>query len=220
MHERTPPSTPQDTEAETTVDDIAEPVLQLARTFSHTRTFSALSTNINPFLTQDSRLDPKSPDFEPESWVKALLHAFSKDPSKHPRYTAGVSWRNLSVHGFSDPTEYQKDVFNVIWRSPLAALDWFAKRKQKVKIISEFDGLVKSGELLLVLGRPGRYVIELTDHLISYLTLVQWRFYAAQDDRWTYPRFTPRRLIRVQLPRYLPLPSSLHHLTLQVFPGT
>ncbi|KAH7147453.1 ABC-2 type transporter-domain-containing protein [Fusarium sp. MPI-SDFR-AT-0072] len=161
MHERTPPSTPQDTEADTTVEETTEPVLQLARTFSLTRTFSALSTNINPLLARDSRLDPKSPEFEPESWVKALLHAFSKDPSKHPRYTAGVSWRNLSVHGFSDPTEFQKNVFNVIWRSPLAALDWFAKRKQKVKIISEFDGLVKSGELLLVLGRPGSGVSTL-----------------------------------------------------------
>ncbi|KAG5762970.1 hypothetical protein H9Q72_008935 [Fusarium xylarioides] len=161
MHHHTPPSTPQDTEAETTVEETTEPVLQLARTFSLTRTYSALSTNVNPFLAQDSHLDPKSPDFEPESWVKALLHAFSKDPSKHPRYTAGVSWRNLNVHGFSDPTEFQKDVVNVIWRSPLAAVDWFAKRKQKVKIISDFDGLVKSGELLLVLGRPGSGVSTL-----------------------------------------------------------
>ncbi|KAF5603178.1 ABC transporter CDR4 [Fusarium subglutinans] len=161
MHDLTPPSTPQDTEADTTVEETSEPVLQLARRFSLTRTFSALSTNINPFLAQDSRLDPKSADFEPESWVRALLHAFSKDPSKHPRYTAGVSWRNLGVHGFSDPTEFQKDVVNFIWRSPLAALDWFAKRKQKVKIISDFDGLVKSGELLLVLGRPGSGVSTL-----------------------------------------------------------
>nr|RBR01087.1 hypothetical protein FVER53263_10580 [Fusarium verticillioides] len=161
MHDNTPPSTPHDTEADTTVEETTEPVLQLARTFSLTRTFSALSTNINPFLAQDSHLDPKSPKFQPESWVKALLHAFSKDPSRHPRYTAGVSWRNLSVHGFSDPTEFQKDVLNVIWRSPLAALDWFAKRKQKVKIITDFDGLVKSGELLLVLGRPGSGVSTL-----------------------------------------------------------
>ncbi|KAF5642396.1 ABC transporter CDR4 [Fusarium tjaetaba] len=163
MHSHTPHSSPQDTETDTVVDveETTEPVLQLARTFSLTHTFSALSTNINPFLAQDQHLDPKSPDFQPEAWVKALLHAFSKDPSKHPRYTAGVSWRNLSVHGFSDPTEFQKDVLNVIWRSPLAAFDWFAKRKQKVKIISDFDGLVKSGELLLVLGRPGSGVSTL-----------------------------------------------------------
>ena len=204
MYAIAPPSTPQDTEAETAVEDTAEPVLQLARTFSLTRTFSALSTNINPFLAQDSHLDPKSPDFEPESWVKALLHTFSKDPSKHPRYTAGVSWRNLSVHGFSDPTEFQKDVFNVVWRSPLAALNWFAKRKQKVKIISDFDGLVKSGELLLVLGRPGRYVINDCNHYCDSNIKLQWCFYTSQNDRWAYSRLTPRRLIRVQLPRYPP----------------
>ncbi|KAF4334094.1 ABC transporter CDR4 [Fusarium beomiforme] len=137
MHEINPPSTPPDTDAETAVQDTGEPILQLARTFTLTRTFSALSTNVNQFLTQDARLDPKSPEFEPESWVKALLHAFDQDPSKHPRYTAGVSWRNLSVHGFSDPTRHQSDVLNVLWRGPLDALDWLAKRKQKVKIISD-----------------------------------------------------------------------------------
>jgi hypothetical protein len=209
MHANTPPSTPHDTEADTTVEETTEPVLQLARAFSLTRTFSALSTNINPFLTQDSRLDPKSPEFQPESWVKALLHAFSKDPSKHPRYTAGVSWRNLSVHGFSDPTEFQKDVLNVIWRSPLAALDWFAKRKQKVKIITDFDGLVKSGELLLVLGRPGRYANDDYDRYCDANIKAQRCFYSSQNGRWTYPRTASRRLIRVQLPRYPPHSSYL-----------
>ncbi|KAF4451298.1 putative ABC1 transport protein [Fusarium austroafricanum] len=161
MHTTSDLPTPQGSEVESSVDNTTEPVTHLARSFSLTRTYSTLSTNVNPLLAQDPRLDPKSADFEPQSWVKGLLHAFSQDKGKHPRYTAGVSWRSLSVHGFSDPTEYQKDVFNVIWRGPLTALNWFANRKQKVKIISEFDGLVKSGELLLVLGRPGSGVSTL-----------------------------------------------------------
>jgi hypothetical protein len=93
----------------------------------------------------------------PEYWVKALLHAFSQDPNKYPRHTAGVSWRSLSVYGFGDPTDYQKDVLNSAWRAPLDAFKWFANRKQKINIINDFDGLVESGELLLVLGRPGRF---------------------------------------------------------------
>ena len=28
--------------------------------------------------------------------------------------------------------------------------------KQKIQILRDFDGLVKSGEMLVVLGRPGR----------------------------------------------------------------
>jgi hypothetical protein len=157
MHTRPGVPAPQIAESETSIEDASEPMAQLARRFSHTRTYSTLATNVNPFLAQDSRLDPKSPEFVPEYWVKALLHAFSQDPTKYPRHTAGVSWRSLSVHGFGDPTDYQKDVLNSAWRAPLDAFKWFANRKQKINIINDFDGLVKSGELLLVLGRPGRY---------------------------------------------------------------
>ncbi|UPK93852.1 hypothetical protein LCI18_004787 [Fusarium solani-melongenae] len=151
----------QASESETENGNNIEPMAQLARSFSLTRTYSTLSAGVSPFLLQDSRLDPKSPNFLPEFWVKAMLHAFSQDPEKFPRHTAGVSWRNLNVHGFGDPTDYQKDVLNVLWRSPLSALNWLANRKRKIQIINEFDGLVESGELLLVLGRPGSGVSTL-----------------------------------------------------------
>ncbi|WAO94325.1 Hypothetical protein NCS54_01190400 [Fusarium falciforme] len=151
----------QASESETENSNNVEPMAQLARSFSLTRTYSTLSAGVSPFLLQDSRLDPKSPNFLPEFWVKAMLHAFSQDPEKFPRHTAGVSWRNLNVHGFGDPTDYQKDVLNVLWRTPLSALNWLANRKRKIQIIKEFDGLVESGELLLVLGRPGSGVSTL-----------------------------------------------------------
>ncbi|KAM0433852.1 hypothetical protein ACHAPT_003795 [Fusarium lateritium] len=151
----------QASESETENGNNSEPMAQLARSFSLTRTFSTLSTNVSPFLLQDPRLDPKSPNFLPEFWVKAMLHTFSQDPEKFPRHTAGVSWRNLNVHGFGDPTDYQKDVLNVAWRGPLGALNWLANRKRKIRILNEFDGLVESGELLLVLGRPGSGVSTL-----------------------------------------------------------
>ncbi|KAM0471305.1 hypothetical protein ACHAP7_009078 [Fusarium lateritium] len=161
MHTESAAAHSQNSESETSVEDTAEPMTRLARRFSHTRTYSTMSTLVNPFLAQDSRLDPKSAEFVPEHWFKAMLHAFSQDPSRYPRHTAGVSWRGLGVYGFGDPTDYQKDVLNVVWRAPLKALNWFANRKQKIKIINDFDGLVESGELLLVLGRPGSGVSTL-----------------------------------------------------------
>ncbi|KAM5368274.1 hypothetical protein ACJZ2D_009640 [Fusarium nematophilum] len=152
---------PPPSESETCYGESSEPMAQLARSFSLTRAFSTLSANVNPFLLEDSRLDPKAADFAPEYWVKAMLHAFSQDPDKFPRHTAGVSWRNLSVHGFGDPTDYQRDVLNVFWRGSLGAFNWLANRKRKVRILNDFDGLVRSGELLLVLGRPGSGVSTL-----------------------------------------------------------
>lgn len=134
-------------------------VATLARSFSLTRTFSSISPDSSPFLSEDSRLDPKSKTFSPELWVKTMLHAFAQDPAKFARHAAGVSWRNLDVHGYGDAIEYQKDVMNVLLRAPLIALNWFTNRRKKVQILSGFDGLVKSGEMLLVLGRPGRLVV-------------------------------------------------------------
>lgn len=129
---------------------------QLTRQSTH---FSTNGDLPNPFLhpDQDPTLNPNSPEFSPRRWVKTLLAIQSRDPERYPRRTAGVAFRNLSVHGFGSPTDYQKDVGN----APLAIGSLFryftGTGKQKIQILRDFDGLVKSGEMLVVLGRPGRY---------------------------------------------------------------
>lgn len=133
-----------------------ERVAELARSFSQTGARSAGTQHDNPFHSPVPSLDPNSAEFDPRKWISALLHAFSKDPNQYPRQPLGVSWRYLSVHGFGSDTDYQKDVMNVLWRAPLIAKEWISTRQQKIQILSDFDGLVNSGEMLLVLGRPGR----------------------------------------------------------------
>ncbi|CAM1504844.1 Fc.00g024350.m01.CDS01 [Cosmosporella sp. VM-42] len=142
-------------------EEYYEPVAQLARSFSMSRTCSQLPSDVNPFLSTDPKLDPSSKNFDAKQWVYSMLHAFSKDPEKFPRHTAGVAYSNLSVHGFGTPTDYQKDVFNILWRIPLMIADWAAQRRNRIQILHGFDGLVKSGEMLLVLGRPGSGVSTL-----------------------------------------------------------
>lgn len=52
--------------------------------------------------------------------------------------------------------DYQKTVGNV-WLSVVQnARDLLANRKRKVQILRSIDGVVESGELLVVLGPPGR----------------------------------------------------------------
>ncbi|KAH7165897.1 ABC-2 type transporter-domain-containing protein [Dactylonectria macrodidyma] len=131
------------------------------RSFSLSRTYSAFPPDINPFLSSDPKLDPNSPEFDPKRWAGALLHAFSQDPVKYPRHTAGVSYRNLGVYGFGTSTDYQKNVLNVLWEAPLRLKDWAIRRRSKIQILNGFDGLAKSGEMILVLGRPGSGVSTL-----------------------------------------------------------
>jgi ABC-type glutathione transport system ATPase component len=111
----------------------------------------------NPFAStkEDSTLNPASPNFKAKNWMKNLLAITSRDPERYPQRRAGVAFRNLSVHGFGSPTDYQKDVFNSVLQVGALARMLTGTGKQKIQILRDFDGLVKSGEMLVVLGRPG-----------------------------------------------------------------
>ncbi|KAI0314753.1 ABC-2 type transporter-domain-containing protein [Amylostereum chailletii] len=136
-----------------------ERVLHLARQMSQLSRANTHRENANPFIDADTdpRLDPTSPKFSAREWMKALVGVTSSDPDRFPTRTAGVTFKNLSVHGFGNPTDYQKNVGNIVLASFGMAkrLLGFKGAEQKLQILRNFDGLVKSGELLLVLGRPG-----------------------------------------------------------------
>ncbi|KAL2831229.1 ABC-2 type transporter-domain-containing protein [Aspergillus cavernicola] len=111
----------------------------------------------NPFSLNDpeSTLNPQSPNFRVRDWMKMLLEIRSRDPEQYPDRTAGVAFRNLNVHGFGSPTDYQKDVLNSILEFGTIARRLAGIRLSKIQILRGFDGLVRSGEMLVVLGRPG-----------------------------------------------------------------
>jgi ABC-type glutathione transport system ATPase component len=65
-------------------------------------------------------------------------------------------FRNIKVWGDDTRLIYQKTITSLI-TSPLRALfDLFSRRRTTKKLIlEEIEGVVKEGEMLLVLGRPG-----------------------------------------------------------------
>jgi ATP-binding cassette subfamily G (WHITE) protein 2 (PDR) len=115
----------------------------------------------NPFTSgkdEDPLLDPNSPDFSAVAWAKTLVHVQSRDPERYPRRTAGVAFRSLSVHGFGLPTDFQKDVGNIFLEGLGAVRSLLGlERKQKIQILRDYEGVLESGEMLVVLGRPVRY---------------------------------------------------------------
>ncbi|KAJ7048481.1 hypothetical protein C8F01DRAFT_1280404, partial [Mycena amicta] len=127
---------------------------------------------INPFagVDVDETLDPRSQKFDINAWLKSVMQIASRDPENFR--SAGVSFRNLNVHGVGSPTDYQKNVAN-IWLGMLGSVKgWIGMGtgKSKIQILRDFDGIVKSGELLVVLGRPGR---------------PQWLLDIPQNYRWS-----------------------------------
>lgn len=140
-----------ESEMEAEIEDMAR---QLTRHSTHFSTSHA----VNPFFEEnkESNLHPDSESFRVKDWIRSLLAAQANDPERFRQRTAGVAFKNLRVHGFGSPTDYQKDVFNAILSVGGLMRKLVNSGVQKVQILHEFHGLVRSGEMLLVLGRPGR----------------------------------------------------------------
>lgn len=84
----------------------------------------------------------------------------SRDTERYPKRVAGVAFKNLSAHGFGEPTDYQKTFGNYPFKLLSLAKRLFGRRKKtRIQLLRDFDGLIKSGEMLMVLGRPGRQVM-------------------------------------------------------------
>lgn len=131
----------------------------LGRRLSRTVTnmLSHIDTNINPFIEPtDPILDPYSDQFNARAWARHVLRFKDRDPERYPMRTTGVSFRNLGAFGYGTGTDYQKTVANLPLQVPSVIRSFFGHKGDKVQILREFDGLVRSGESCVVLGRPGR----------------------------------------------------------------
>ncbi|KAK5733163.1 Multidrug resistance protein [Elasticomyces elasticus] len=129
-------------------------VNELAKTLTRGSTWSQVPGN--PFEAEkDSALDPHSPNFRARSWVKSMIKLRDAE-NKLPGRTGGVAFRNLNVHGYGAATDYQKDVGNV-WLETLGPLKKLLgqEKPRRIDILRDFEGLVESGEMLVVLGPPG-----------------------------------------------------------------
>ena len=80
---------------------------------------------------------------------------------------AGIVWKNLKVCGSGSAINLQKNVGSLLL-APLRLGKFFSKGPEKT-ILNEFDGVLKSGEMLVVLGRPGSGCSTLLKSLMGEL---------------------------------------------------
>jgi ATP-binding cassette subfamily G (WHITE) protein 2 (PDR) len=64
-----------------------------------------------------------------------------------------VVYKDLNVFGSGKALQLQKTVSD-FWMAPFRAGEYFGKSDRK-QILHSFDGIIKAGELCVVLGRPG-----------------------------------------------------------------
>lgn len=103
----------------------------------------------------DPVLDPTSDQFDHYKWARMMLKLMDKEGVPLPKST-GVVWENLNISGSGSALQYQNNVGSVPL-APFRPQEYIScgKGNQQKHILRDFDGVLKSGELLIVLGRPG-----------------------------------------------------------------
>lgn len=145
------PSNTIEKDADTSEMERRSSVVQaLARSYSR----ASGGPNGNPFMAgEDSPLNPAGPNFSGREWAKAIVELVSQDGAAFR--SSGICFQNLNVYGYGEATDYQKDVANV-WLSLAGMVRQIsASNRQRIDICQHFDGIVRTGEMLVVLGPPG-----------------------------------------------------------------
>lgn len=133
-------------------------IMKLARRLTDASTKTEVQGEMaNPFKgSHDPGLDPFSKEFSPKKWAETVLCLNSQNSERYLPRKVGFSFRDLSVHGFGSPISYQKNFLNVFLQVKDLVSGLINRRDQKIEILQSHNGLLRSGEMLLVLGRPGR----------------------------------------------------------------
>lgn len=134
----------------------AEEMRSIARTLTHETSFTNFEGDPNPLKSDDPELDPNNDAFNAEKWARRMYYTFRSDEERYPDTSLGVSFKDLECYGEAQDLNYQLTVAN----APLAFLELckslvFKSNENRFDILKPMDGIVKPGELLMVLGRPG-----------------------------------------------------------------
>ncbi|KAI5464906.1 ABC-2 type transporter-domain-containing protein [Mariannaea sp. PMI_226] len=98
-------------------------------------------------------LDPQSDQFSLEKWLRNFVTTL-RDQNITAKQT-GVAFKDLNVSGTGAAVQVQETVGSMLL-APLRLGELFSfGKKEHKQILRNFDGLIHSGELLIVLGRPG-----------------------------------------------------------------
>lgn len=118
----------------------------------------------------DPRLNPENPEFDVYMWSRALMRAKDEDQIRVAR--AGFTFKDPNVSGSGAALSLHQDVSSALI-APFRLGEYFTTGKKLHKrILRDFDGIVKNGEMLVVLGRPGWM------EWISYINPIQYAFEA------------------------------------------
>lgn len=88
--------------------------------------------------------------------VPSAFDGWVQETKQHPINQSGLAYWDLDCHGFVSATKYQHNFASYALAIPRLVWSFFSHDPgRKVQILKDFEGLVRPGEMLLALGRPG-----------------------------------------------------------------
>ncbi|PHH91469.1 hypothetical protein CDD83_308 [Cordyceps sp. RAO-2017] len=134
---------------------IDEHVHELARRLTSTQSQGGGRGSLFP-LPANGPLDPSSADFDARKWTRAFYNLRRDALEGNPPKTTGVAFANLSAYGFGTGADFQKSVGNVALEAGALAKKLLLRRRPpRVEILHGLEGVVRSGQMVAVLGPPG-----------------------------------------------------------------
>jgi ATP-binding cassette subfamily G (WHITE) protein 2 (PDR) len=101
----------------------------------------------------DPSLNPQHKRFDLYKWLRVFVHNLDQEGMAPQR--AGIIWNNLNVSGTGAALQLQATLSST-FMTPFRLGELFGSgSKQHKPILRNFAGVLKSGEMLIVLGRPG-----------------------------------------------------------------
>ncbi|EAA66292.1 hypothetical protein AN1174.2 [Aspergillus nidulans FGSC A4] len=108
---------------------------------------------VDEMTLEDPAFDPTSDQFNHYKWARKIMKLMDEEGAPRPPST-GITFQNLNVFGSGSALQYQDTVVSLL-TAPLRLHELLFKRAPERHILHDFNGLIGSGELLIVLGRPG-----------------------------------------------------------------
>lgn len=146
----------RDTQTMITDEDRAE-LHRIATVLSQqqSNTFGPGMSGPGAFAGSDSvqpKYDPAHKDFDLSKWLQRFVKELNAEGRQAKR--TGIVYKNLQVFGSGAALQLQQTVASFL-SAPFRLGELFNSKKTKKQILRNFDGILRSGELLIVLGRPG-----------------------------------------------------------------
>ncbi|KGO61449.1 CDR ABC transporter [Penicillium expansum] len=162
LREKDEPSPPPTGDASTLedspmafIDQVdVETLTRIATQRSRRQSTLGTSDNLAVLAQQDPSLDPQSGKFDLQKWLKAAFNDLNRD-GDHSGHSSDVIFKQLNVYGSGAALQFQDTVTSTLtapFRLPQIIRESHSPQR---RILKDFNGLLKNGELLLVLGRPG-----------------------------------------------------------------